>query len=830
MDAACITGVQARIRLVICFNIPVYYLFDVRVGVMLSCCCLSVEINNNETNLSNALSPAHLICCFAQLTQNIRGTVVDKISALTPLPGATVIIVGSDPLIGSTTDADGNFKLSKVPPVGIRSAIRASFITGYKEITLPNIIVNSGKEVVLTIPVQEDIVQMEEIVVTPAAERNKPLNEMATVSSRTFSVEETRKFAAAVNDPARAAVSFAGVVSTGDGNNNISIRGNSPFGLLWRMEGVDIPNPNHFANAGTSGGGISILSSQLLSNSDFMTGAFAAEYGNALAGVFDLNLRKGNNEKREYTFQAGFLGTDVAVEGPFSRNYRGSYLVNYRYSTLSVLSKLGVNVGDAVTNFQDLSYHFFLPTKRAGNFSLFGFGGLSDQTQFAQKDSSKWTEDYLRYDQRYFSNTGAAGVKHSIILGQDTYLQSAVVLSGNNQGYSEDRLDRNYAAQFSYLQSYLNRKVTVSSILNHKFNARHSIRSGMYLNKYFFNLNQRYLDSETNKIEEPIDSDSKATTVQAFSQWNFRITEKMTFNYGLHMLYLLNNGDVSLEPRTSLKYDLTEQQSLSLGYGLHSQMQPIGVYEARVKQVDGSWLKPNQDIGFNKAHHIVLGYDRSISKHLRAKVETYYQHLFNIAVKNDLSSPVSTLVVEEGYLTDPLVNKGLGRNYGVELTLEQFTHNNLYFLLSTSLYNSEYKALDGVWRNTRFNGKHAVSFTAGKDFVWRKNRTFGVNVRAIYAGGFWTTPIDLEKSRLNGKTERIESLAYTQQLPDYFRTDVRFSLKRNRSHSTTTLSLDLQNATNNKNLGGQYYEPRAGEIKKWYQVPLLPVLSYRIEF
>ncbi|HMJ69268.1 MAG TPA: TonB-dependent receptor [Cyclobacteriaceae bacterium] len=762
----------------------------------------------------------------AQLTQTIRGTVVDVISK-TPLPGATVILINSEPLIGSTTDADGNFKLSRVP-VGSHS-IRISFI-GYKELTLPNITVNSGKEVVITVPVEEDIVLMEEIVVTPDAEKNKPLNEMATVSARTFSVEETRKFAAAVNDPGRAALSFAGVVTAGDGGNTISIRGNSPYGLLWRMEGVDIPNPNHFANAGTSGGGISILSSQLLSNSDFMTGAFPAEYGNALAGVFDLNLRRGNNEKREYTFQAGFLGTDVAVEGPFSKNYRGSYLVNYRYSTLSILSKLGVNVGDAVTNFQDLSYNFFLPTERAGNFSLFGFGGLSDQNQDAVKDSLQWSDAGGRYSSQYFSNTGAAGLKHSITLGQNTYLQSALVFSGNNHGFSEDKLDDSYVPQFDYVQKFINKKITLSSVLNHKFDARHSMRSGIYLNQYFYNLHQRYVDDDTNTIKEPINVNSDASTVQLFSQWNYRVTEKLTFNYGMHLLYMTSNGTSSLEPRTSLKYAINDRQSLSLGYGLHSQMQPVGVYEAQVEQTDGTWLKPNKNIGFNKAHHLVVGYDRSLTRHLHAKVEGYYQHLYNIAVKNDPTSPVSTLVIEEGYLTDPLINKGRGRNYGVEFTLEQFMHNNLYFLLSTSLYSSEYRALDDVWRNTRFNSKRAVSFTAGKDFTMRKNRTFGVNVRALYAGGFWMTPIDFEKSRLEGRTEFIESLAYTKQMNDYFRTDLRLSLKRNRTRSTTTLSLDIQNASNHKNLGGMYFDAPSGEVKRWYQMPFLPVLSYRVEF
>ncbi len=763
-----------------------------------------------------------------QLTQTLRGTIVDKISK-TSLPGATVVILNTDPLIGSTTDPDGNFKLTKVP-VGTYT-LKISFI-GYKELILPNVLITSGKEVVLNVPIEEDIVKMDEVIISSETniEKNKPLNDMSLVSARTFSVEETRKFAAAVNDPSRMVTSFAGVVATNDGNNAISIRGNSPYGLLWRMEGVDIPNPNHFANVGTSGGGISILSSQLLTNSDFMTGAFAAEYGNALAGVFDLNLRKGNNEKREYTFQAGFLGTDVAVEGPFAKNYRGSYLINYRYSTLSLLSKMGVNIGDAVTNFQDLSYNFYLPTKKLGNFSLFGFGGLSDQKQSADKDSTKWEEDSERYQSRYFSNTGAAGLKHSITLNANTYLQSAVVLSGNDNGFQEDKLDNNYALNFNYRQSYVNKKITASSVLNHKFNAQHSLRTGAYFNRYYFNLNQKDFDKETQVIEQRLDTKGEASTLQLFGQWNYRITERLTLNSGLHFLHLFSNQTSSTDSRASFKYDLSEIQSISFGYGHHSQMQPVGIYETQVEQADGTFTKPNKNLGFNKAHHFVLGYDRSINKYMRVKAETYYQHLYNIAVENDVNSPVSTLVIEDGYFTEPLVNKGRGRNYGLELTLEQFTHNNLYFLLSTSLYNSEYKALDGVWRNTRFNANHAMSFTAGKEYNWKKNRTFGINIRTIWSGGLRTTPIDLEKSMQVGQTEYIKSLSFSEQMPDYFRSDLRISLKRNHAKSTTTLALDIQNVTNHQNLGGSYFDAKTGKIKNWHQVPLLPVLSYRIEF
>lgn len=760
------------------------------------------------------------------LHQTVRGTVVDKITQ-TALPGASIILVGTDPLVGTTTDPDGNFKLSKVP-IG-NATVRISFI-GYKELTLPNIIVNSGKEVVLQISIEEDIIQMNEIVIVPDVEKNKAINDMAVVSARTFSVEETRKFAAAFNDPGRTVISYAGVVSTDDGNNSISIRGNTPGGLLWRMEGIDIPNPNHFANVGSSGGGISILSTQLLSNSDFITGAFPAEYGNALAGVFDLNLRKGNNEKNEYTVQASFLGTDVAAEGPFSKNYRGSYLISYRYSTLSILDKVGVNVGDAVTNFQDLSYHIYLPTNSIGNFSLFGFGGLSDQNQNAERDSTQWEEEYMRYESKYFSNTGAAGIKHLLNVGRNSYIQSSFVLSGSGNGYEEFRLDDSYVPQFQYRQNYMNRKMTVSSVMNHKFNAQHSLRSGIYYNKYFYDLHQKYENEETAMTEEKLNAKGSANTIQLFSQWNYRINEQFTLNAGLHYLEMTDNHTFALEPRASLRYAMNDRQSFSVGYGLHSQIQPIGVYETTLVDNQGNNYQPNTEVDLNKSHHFVVAYDRSLTKNLRVKAETYYQHLFNIAVVDDPTSSISTLVVEDGYVTDALVNKGTGRNVGLELTLEQFFHNNLYFLLSSSLYDSKYKTLDGILRDSRFNGNFALSFTAGKEYVWAKNRTFGLNIRTLYSGGYRTTPIDVQRSMQLGETRYIESQAFSEQLPNYFRTDFRVSLKRNREKSTSTLSLDFQNVSNHKNLGGQYFDAQSGDVKEWYQLPLIPVLSYRIEF
>jgi hypothetical protein len=757
-----------------------------------------------------------------QLSQTIRGTIFDHVSQI-PLPGATVFVIGSDPVIGTATDADGNFRLTKVP-VGTQN-LKVSFI-GYKELSIPNIIVNSGKEVVLNIPLEEEIVKMQELVIR-ANEKDKPLNEMATVSARTFSVEETIKFAAAVNDPARMVSSFAGVVQSDDGSNNISIRGNSPNGLLWRLEGVDIPNPNHFAAAGSAGGGIMILSSQLLANSDFLTGAFPAEYGNALSGAFDLRLRKGNNERKEFTAQAGFLGLDVAAEGPL-RNGKGSYLINYRYSTLSIISNLGVDLGGAVTDFQDISFNIHMPTEKAGSFSIFGFGGLSGQNFTAEKDSSLWENEWDRYSWNYVSNTGAVGFKHGIILNKNAHLQTIIMASGNEMGTTETKLDEEYQSHFNYENKFIQRKLTFNSVLNQKINSRLNMRSGFYVNLLNYGLKLRHLNEDDVPFEY-INDTGNTQSVQAFTQWNYQFSEKWSAVAGLHYHRLMLNGSSSLEPRASVQYQFKDVQAVSFGYGLHSQVQPLGTYFAKPEDYTALDL-PNKNLELSKSHHYVLAYDHSLNRYLRVKVETYYQSLFDIPVSADPDKNFSMLNNQWGFPTQYLVSEGEGRNYGLEFTLEHFMHNDLYFLLSTSFYESHFKGRDGNWYNTRFNGNYSSAFTAGKEFPMQKNRSLGFNLRTILMGGLRESPIDFAQSIEKGNTVYIETEAYSQQLPDYFRPDIRISLKRNRPQATHTLALDVQNVINRKNVFGRFYDIKTESIKTHYQTPMIPLLSYKVEF
>lgn len=762
----------------------------------------------------------------AQQPANVlRGTIIDQILQQ-PVTNATVTIYETEKSVVS--DDNGYFRFNNVPLGTYRLVISH---TGFEDRVMEGIIINAGKETVVQVPLITKVKMETAVVVKSKSRRNLPNNDMSLVSARAFTVEETQKYAAAVNDPLRMAMAFPGVMAVDDGNNQIIIRGNSPSGMLWRMEGMDIPNPNHFGNAGATGGGISILSSQLLSNSDFVTGAFAAEYGNALSGVFDLKLRKGNNEKREYTVQAGILGLNVAAEGPFSKNYKGSYLINYRYSTLNLLNKLGITPGEGSTNFQDLSYHISLPASRAGTFSLFGFGGLSDDQDPAKRDSLKWESKADRYQSDFISNTMYNGITHSISLGSKARLQSGIGYSVVKNAYNEYLLDDDYEFQDNLRVKYYTKKLNLSSTFHYRFNNQLHLRAGMIVTRHGFNYFQQTPDNEGDPLEVRIDQKGHTYSQQLFAQAQYRLSNRWTLNAGAHYLRLSFNNTDAIDPRLSLQWQIDSKNSLAFAYGLHSQMQALGVYFAQDGNTPNGPVYLNRDLDFSRAHHYVLSYNRKLDEAWKLKTELYYQQLFRVPVSTEAGSTFTTLNNIDDFPTDPLVNKGKGRNYGLEISAERYLRNQFYFLLSQSLYQSKYTALDGVERNTRFNGNYITTIVTGRDFEsFKGTKVFGINLKAIFAGGQRTTPIDEEASRDAGYTIWNEANAYSKQNTAYFRTDLRFSIKWNRRKHTSTLSLDIQNLTNRLNVFNQWYDSEKGSVQTNYQNGLIPVLNWKLEF
>ena len=755
--------------------------------------------------------------------QTIRGQVVERSIGI-PLKGATVELPSRG--LRTVSDANGDFRFERVP-VGSFS-LRVTYV-GHRTVNLENLALESGKESVLTVEMEESVVSEAEVVVKSRTNKARPLNESALVSARMFSIEETRRFAAGLNDPSRIATAFAGVQSAGDANALV-IRGNAPNGLLWRMEGVDIPNPNHFARVGTSGGAISILSAQLLGNSDFMTGAFPSEYGNALSGVFDIRLRKGNRDKREHTLSASTIGIDFATEGYFKKGYGGSYLVNYRYGFLTLMQKIGFDIGDASTSFQDLSFHLHLPIGKGGSVSVFGFGGNSEQDQELSRDPDAWAQGTARrsgwLDQ---ARTRSVGASHTVNLGRKTLLKTVYNLSGYVYRDEDKRLDRfDGPLIITRDNRFEDRSRTLSVTATHRFNARHLLKGGFYHTGRDFDLRQR--EWVSNALRDKVRSEGTTGTLNHFIQWRGNFSDRLSAVAGMHGMRFLLNGSRSLEPRLGLRWMADPKRSLSLGFGRHSQIQPLGNYFARIR-VGNDTIEPNRELGPSRADHFLLGYGHLIDKDWNFKSELYLQRLHSIPVTAGRPSSFSLINQEDDYAIEALANEGRGRNLGVEFTLERFRNDDFYLLTTLSLYSSRYLASDDIWRSTRFNSNYAMTLLAGKEWQLKRKRpvTFTCDVKGFFGGGVRVTPIDLPRSIALKRTVLDNGNIYGERLASISRIDLQLEWRVQYGSRTGSLILGVQNLLNRKNPVRQSYDPATQSIKYSYLLGRIPVAGYRVD-
>ena len=760
---------------------------------------------------------------FAQSpTQTIRGTIVDADTQL-PLIGATVLLLGSDPLIGAATDTLGRFRINDVE-VGYHK-LQIDFL-GYAKLLLPELLLESGNEQVLELQLEKEEYGIEELVLYAPA--YSPASD-ALVSKEVITVEEARRFPATFDDPARLAMSYPGVVSVNDQANHISIRGNSPAAMTWNLEGVEIVNPSHTSNAGTAndrpsanGGGVNILSAQLLGASTFLSGAFPANFGNSLSGVMDMQLRKGNSEQYEFTGQIGLIGIDLAAEGPLGKKRDASFLINYRYSTLGILSAMGVDLGGEAIAFQDLSFNLKLPTAKAGKFTLFGIGGQSSNVFNGPRDTSQWEIQKDQFDIDFRSQMGVLGMTHILPLGAGVW-RTSVAYSALETTRNANQLDENFVESTFGRDTLGESKLSIHSSWANRLNDKIRWQVGTTMTLYDFQVFS----------ESPLNTRQIGTgggwLLQPYGNLRLALLPAVEFMVGVHYAYFSFNQKSSIEPRAALRWQRGKHQ-WSMAYGLHSKLQQAQVYFLQTPGLPSA----NRNLDFTKAHHLVLAHQIMTGPSTRLKTELYYQRLFNVPIANLPLGVYSTLNLFEAFdlPAADFENTGKGKNYGIEISWQHFINKGYYYLLNGSLFNAKYT--DGnVERNTRFNSQYLFNLTGGKEFTKEKKgsqRTWGLNLRISYLGGFWETPIDEERSSTLGYTVFDESLAFSQKLPDVFKIDTRFYFRKNRQRSSTTVALDLQNMTNAQNLASRYYDAFQGKVLNRYQLGLIPNLSWRIEF
>lgn len=753
-----------------------------------------------------------------------------------PLPGASVLLVNSDPLNGCVTDEKGLFRLDNVP-LG-RQSIKISYV-GYKEQTIANLAITSGKETNLTIELEESVQEMGEVVIRPESGRDRPLNDMAIISARSFTVEQTERYAGSVGDPSRMAANFAGVATLSDQQNEIVIRGNSPMGLLWRLDGADIPNPNHFASIGTTGGGISMINNNNLSNSDFYTGAFPAEYGNALSGVFDLKMREGNNEHYEFTAQVGFNGLEAGAEGPISKKKGSSFLLNYRYSMLLLVDQLigteALSVS-AVPYYHDLSFKFNFPDKKYGRFSITGIGGVSGiNEKESDSDTSEWDSPWQGSDYVFGSRMGTLITSHTYFFSPKTRLESSIALSGVNSSVSSDTFTVVHPEpSWQRRQNSWMTTLQLSCSLRHKISPKNLFDAGLNAKFIFYSFKDKAMNTE-GILQPQIQVDGRSALAKGFFQWQHKFTGKIEIVAGINGLYFAYNRKFSVDPRLSFKWQIDGRQSVSLGTGIFSQLPEIMFYFIEDITPDGHIVSTNRDLGYMKSAHLVAGYDLLLTETIRIKAEAYYQHLFNIPVKENVPAYSMLNFGEDSFssmpVIDSLVSRGTGYNVGLELTVEKFLEKGLYFLFTGSLFQSKYRGFDEKERNTAFSNNFVLNLLAGKEFRIRKKNVLNFDLRLTWAGGMRYVPFHTQQVDEHYYIRIDEwDKAYESRRPDYFRLNLRIGYKVNFRKATFEIAVDMLNLTDQKNVYFEFYEPSTGEIKTVYQLPFLPVPLIRVQF
>jgi hypothetical protein len=778
---------------------------------------------------------------FAQSTfsgQKVRGIIVDRASG-NGIADAAIELLNRSPRIAVQTAEDGSFNLKNIPIGHQRFRVVAE---GYYETVIPQLIV-AGKEAVLTISLEEEI-KTPLITVNAKKKKNtrdirrfsnvkmEAVDEMNAVSNHKINVEEITKYAGNWVDPARMVSNLPGLFTIDDTQNYIVSRGNSPYGIRWEIEGVPVDNPQHFASLSNTGGVLPLLNINMLDNSDFVNGAMPANFGNSYSGVFDINLRKGNNQKFEFLGQFSLYGAEAMLEGPIKKG-GASFMVSYRYGIFNLLKLLGVDFSSSGSpDYQDINFKINIPTKNAGEFTIFGIGGTSHANIFgSESDSSAiFVNKYI--DSDVYNTSGVVGASNLKMLNRNTSMKTVIAHYFHTRSY---RLDTNITQSPNpyYQGDETLHRTHITSTLNHKINAQTLFRAGIYGNTEQVMLHNRSL--WTGLVEESFNG--RTYTAGGFASFRHRFSTKFQAILGVHGRYWsLNKNSWSIEPRLSLNWYIARRHKISFGYGWHSKTQPLPVLFHLSQRPDGSYNASNQDLGSTRAHHAVLSYNAYISKFWALKVNLYTQLNTNIPIHE---RPSSFSLINYGvYHTFPnasnLVADGLSLSYGSEIAVEKFFNNGYYGLAGFTYARSFYQASDQIWRSTLFDVRYIIQATFGKEFKIGKEKrnVFYIDLKYVGRGGTPYIPIDLDASIQAGYEIRDNQNAYSQRLGAYNRIDVRLGLRFNNLKGTIShhIYLEALNVARFKNDLQVVFDPESNTVQKGLQFGLIPIIFYQIQF
>ena len=776
------------------------------------------------------------------VAQTIKGSVTDAITGEALIGAAVKVAELKD--AGGITNIDGEFSITITQPG--RYTIETSYM-GYEPSVLKEVLVAGAKDVVLDITLRESSTDMNEVVIKPRVNKESTVNPTALVGGMMLSMEEASRYAGGYNDPARLVTAFAGVAGQGDGNG-ISVHGNAPQFMQYRLEGVEIFSPNHFADLYSAGFGmVSALNSNVITNSDFFVSTFNSSYNNALSGVFDVRMRTGNNSKFENGVQVGSVGIEWTSEGPISKKNNSSFIFNYRYGFSTIARKLKlIDTYGSQYDFQDLSFKLNFPTKKAGTFSAFALGFI-DKSWDVELDIKDIHSIYDASDQEGSLYNALLGASHKIHFDNKWTWRTTAAYNMQHNKVDMEYWGLNFDANhkpigfegkdypFSYLKQNEDRAV-FNTELSKQVTPRWLLQLGGEYSHRFFDLNFRTAENVYEPVSPTPYYATKDNTGLASIFWSnlWKPTDNLSFNIGLSGSYFLLSKDFSIEPRASMKWEPGKRHSISLGYGLHSMIEKLDAYFFR--NADGTMA--NKDLGLSKAHHLLTTYMYKFTDNLNLRFNAYYQYGFDtpVGINGSTFCTVNRLF---NYIEEPLVNEGNTRNYGADITLEHYMSRGFYGQVNGSLFKSEYRGLDKKWRNQLYDRGYMVKVLGGKEWMIgkRKQDVFNVSVKYTLQGGLRHTPIDVDAMKANVAAGIIndqpiykEDEAMTLQFDPTSILDLTVSYKINRKNVGHTIAFEGVNILQHETPYAVHYDLGTGQLRVDKSGISLPNIYYRIDF
>jgi len=728
----------------------------------------------------------------------IGGVVVSAISQR-PLPGAALSVEGGGP--ATTADGEGRFLLTAVAEGTHRLLVTHQ---GFLPALVTGVVVAPGRETPLEVRLQDEVRIQENVSVSPSA-FEKPLE--LTNSATLMSYEEVRRAPGALADIGRMVQAMPGLGARDDQRNDIVARGGSPSENLTLVDGVEVPNLSHFGGQGASGGPITMLNSQLISDTRFLAGGFPSEYGNRLSSVLDVNLREGSRRKTQFEVDLGMAGAGVVLEGPLGS--KGSWLFSGRRSYIDLIADAyGLTSIPQYANYQaKASYE----TGTSGRLALISLGGW-DSIGFAYDASD--TEDPNTITGESSGWRIVNGLSWRQLIGSKAV--ATLAASHGTNRYDGEAFDQQRDGALVQRNRSTEQELTLRGDLSFSTPGG-ALKLGASAKRFAADTqialpigNENPFSTEPDARLDAVDLD---TTLDAWQPGGYvqaaqRLGRRLTLNVGTRLDRFAITDDSEWSPNAGLVLHVRGDLDLSASAGRYHQLPTLLFFQ--------TW-PGNAVLQPIRADHLVAGIELRPAGDTRITVEAYEKRYERYPVSQEL--PFITMAdageqYEISTLVSQLASQGEGRSRGLELFAQKKIGGRLWGQISYALSKTEQRALDGAWRPGSFDLPHVLSVVAGTSLT----RRLEMSGKFTYTSGRPTTPIlmeeSIEQNRLILDADRYNG----ERAPAYHRLDLRFDHRTSHRWGSMAAYVELDNVYNRTNVRTYYWNPKT---RARYDVPQL---------